>query len=838
MKTTGKRISTRSALLAFTAMATGLLMSSPGLAQTAPTTGDQSTQVGDIIVTAQRRSENLQDVPIAITAITSETLEANRVTNVSDLNGLAPGVTVRPAAGASGIPAFSIRGLTSYGVVPGSDKQVSVYLDGVYISSSRGSLFELPDIQRIEVLRGPQGTLFGRNATAGAISIVTRDPYGEFGIKQDLTAGNFEAFRSRTTIDTPTWNGFSGYLTYVHDERNGDIRNRGAGTSWDRTGPSTRVGVQTSPEYLGSKDADTIFAAIQYHPNDAFKMTYKFDHAANDFTSEGYAPITYNRAAPLVGSLVTALVTSQATPVVFATSGDRPDAVNNAFAVGGRQRNSGHSLTTEYQINEHFSVKNVAAYRDVFITSATQLDGLGGLVFTQQALVPYATFAAFSQNPSLALASPAVQGATIGAFAAGLAPAVGSRFCFVCNNSQSTGRQWSDELTLNYTSDRLDLTTGFLYFFQKDRAGGPIGIGNNIAFTTLPNSGRIPLGNESSTYSKGESIAAYLQGQIHITSQLDLVAGARITQDTKSGAFINRGTYVAGPGGFTDGTFVNRVSSPFTYDDTQPTYSLGVNYSPSEAVLLFAKYSTAFVSGGSVGSLPFAPETVASTEIGMKGDFLDRRLRANLSIFNAEYEHLQSAQSGSNVGQPQLGTVIIDQGDQTARGFELEVTARPTSSITLTGSTGYTDIKFGSISPVLITSAGLTAATAGDYQPAGIPAWTATLSAQYDSQPLFGDTTLTLRTDATWHSDRRNNNNPNQANLYPGYDVFDTTPASWIVNGRAALHDVGPGNLEIAFWGRNIFDNKEMQFPLNLNGIIASSFVAARTFGVDISASF
>lgn len=137
---------------------------------------EDSGRVEEIVVTAQKREQSVQDVPIAVTAISEASIEANRITSVQDLSGLAPNVIVRPTAGGSAIPSFSMRGLTSFGVVPGSDKQVSINLDGVYISATRGALFELPDIARIEVLRGPQGTLFGRNATAGAVSIVTKDP--------------------------------------------------------------------------------------------------------------------------------------------------------------------------------------------------------------------------------------------------------------------------------------------------------------------------------------------------------------------------------------------------------------------------------------------------------------------------------------------------------------------------------------------------------------------------------------------------------------------------------------------------------------------------------------
>ena len=135
----------------------------------APALAQNSTGLEDIIVTAQKREERLQDVPIAVTAIGGETLQANRVVNVTDLNGLSPGLQVSTATGGIGLPLVVMRGEQSYGVAPGSDKQVALYIDGAYYGAPRGAIFDIADIERIETLRGPQGTLFGRSATAGAI---------------------------------------------------------------------------------------------------------------------------------------------------------------------------------------------------------------------------------------------------------------------------------------------------------------------------------------------------------------------------------------------------------------------------------------------------------------------------------------------------------------------------------------------------------------------------------------------------------------------------------------------------------------------------------------------
>lgn len=137
--------------------------------------------IEDIVVTAQRREESLQKVPVAITALTAETLDNSRALNINNLSGLAPNVQIE-TQGLQSTPAITIRGVLSGASDNAVDPKVGIYLDGVYIGRSVGAIFDLADLSRVEVLRGPQGTLFGRNSTGGAISLISAAPTGEFGI--------------------------------------------------------------------------------------------------------------------------------------------------------------------------------------------------------------------------------------------------------------------------------------------------------------------------------------------------------------------------------------------------------------------------------------------------------------------------------------------------------------------------------------------------------------------------------------------------------------------------------------------------------------------------------
>jgi iron complex outermembrane recepter protein len=840
------RVSTRTARLTSTLLVAGLGVGTGAHSQEAapaqPAAQDEE-KLQEIVVTAQKREQLLQDVPIAVTVLSGDTLQANRVENVTDLNGLAPGLRVTPAAGSSSIPGFTLRGITAYGVVPGTDKETSLYLDGVYIGSPRGSIFDLPDTQRIEVLRGPQGTLFGRNATAGAINVVTRNPTGDLDIHEDVSVGNYDEVRTRTSVDLPAWGPFTAYGTFVHDENRGYIRNLGVGTFWNETGPDTHLGTGYSPSYLGGHNKNSIFVTLRFEPNEVFRATYKFDWATDHFTPDAEVPIGINPNSPLIGSLLSGLISSQPTPVSFVTNGLRPDAVNNSFDLPGYQRNTGHNLTVEVYVNDHLSFKDILAYRDSYLNSNSQLDGIGGLTLTSPAVLNYSIYSAFSSNPALATASLQAQTAAVLAALARVTPLVGDRLGIIPTYNQDWSKQWSDEPQVNYNAKYLTLTAGALYYWQEDYVGGPPGITNTPPFVLVPTSGNLPLGNTSENYLESHSVAGYTQAEAHLVpGTLDLVGGLRVTHDTKSGRYDSGGTYVPGAGGGrTDGTFTGITAFPFAYNKTEWTYSGGVNYMPQKGTLLYAKYSTGYVSGGSVGDVPFRPETVKSWEVGAKGDFLESRLRTNLALYYARYDDVQSPEAGINVGHPELSTVVVDQGTTLAKGIELELAALPMTGLTMGASFGYTKASFEDFNPLIAESVGLTAAQANLYEPVNIPKWTTDLSAEYQTVPVFSQARLVFHADANWHDTIAYGGNPMLGQQIPPFASVLTAPPAWIVNARVALRDIktGPMTTEVAFWTRNLTNNRDFNFPLDLNGFEEStSFVQPRTFGLDLNLKY
>lgn len=822
----------RAGTLGVSAFAVVSALAMPAYAQDAD---DGRTGLQDIIVTAQKREQSLQDVPIAVTAITGDALASNRVVTVSDLTGLAPGVTVRSTAGGSKLPSFSVRGAVSYGVTPGTDKQVSLYLDGVYISSPRGSIFDLPDVSRIEILRGPQGTLFGRNATAGAVSISTREPTGEIGVKASFTVGNYDNFRMRTSVELPRVGPLSGYVSFLHDYKRGDVENAGAGLIWNRTAAADKrvAKIQRSPKYLGTKDVDAWFGVLKFESGD-FTTTYRYDRSEDNGTPEATGVSGYNSSIPLLGGFLDALVNSQPDPVHFAADGKRPKIVDNAWVVPIIQRVQGHNLTSTLRLTDDLSIKNILAYRQSYIFSPSSLDGLSTLTFTPQAVQPYATFIAYSTIPNLGSAPIAQQVAAIQAIAGSLQPVVGSPFIGIAQQTQGRSKQWSDELQVNYASDLVTITAGALWFHSKDWAEEHL-LQPNASLAPVFG-GVITQQNAGTTFNKATSIAAYTQLEFHLNEQIDIVGGARITQDKKSGSF----SYGNPP---------SLAVIPFTYKKTKPNYLIGVNYSPSGDLLIYGKYSTAFVSGGSVGGISFEPETAKSWEAGVKATLLDRRLRINLAAYHVTYRNYQSAQSSANyreqigelTGDPNranvVNTFVIGQGGPVkTKGFEMDFSAAPSSGLQVGGSLGYTTTSFSDVNPVIL------AANGGVYLPESYrPDWTGSLWVQYETRPLMGDAYLSFRVDGNWQNDLLFAQNPG----LPAYDGYAKgilkAPAYWLVNGRAALQDLDIGGVktQVALWGKNLTNERAAGFAFDLGGIFGvANYIPARTYGVDFTIEF
>jgi iron complex outermembrane recepter protein len=257
----------------------------PAFAQdAAPQEDNVGGGIQDIVVTAQKRAENVQDVPVAISAFTSEALQERAVSNVAQLSSLAPNVTLDgsvPFSGSTSVLAASIRGIGSNDFAFNIDPGVGVYIDGVYLARSVGANQDLLDIERIEVLKGPQGTLFGRNTIGGAVSIVTSDPSKDFGGKGDLTYGRFNLLQARGSINIPLSDSLFSAVTFAIKSRDGygkripfpDARafNSLSFTAFPATG-------YDSPSREGDEESRTVRLKLKYDNGGSFRVTLGGDY--------------------------------------------------------------------------------------------------------------------------------------------------------------------------------------------------------------------------------------------------------------------------------------------------------------------------------------------------------------------------------------------------------------------------------------------------------------------------------------------------------------------------------------------------------------------------------
>src|SRR6185437_14051177 len=292
----------------------------------------------EIVVTAQKYSQKLQATPLSITAFGAADLQKMGFTNFSDLTNKVPSLAITPYAFAGSILEVFIRGVGQSDVVNISrDPGVGIYLDDLYLARSTALTTDLGDLDRVEVLRGPQGTLYGRNTIGGAIKFVTAAPTGKFDAKESIDAGNFGYVRSLTSIDLPDYAGLSLKAAFVKSDIDGWVRNPGAGGDFD------------------AKDDEGYRLALRWRPRDDLTVDYVFDYATQHGTP-GYLQRGYDYPP-------------QDYPGLVDTSPLQPNRVSQSWrpvdlALKDDYKTYGHALTVTWDATDDITVKSVTAFRE------------------------------------------------------------------------------------------------------------------------------------------------------------------------------------------------------------------------------------------------------------------------------------------------------------------------------------------------------------------------------------------------------------------------------------------------------------------------------------------
>ncbi|WP_206613515.1 TonB-dependent receptor [Parahaliea mediterranea] len=778
-------------------------------AQTDPAASEPSQAIGrggaleEIVVTAQRREENLQSVPIAVTALGAEDIQQMRITNIEDLSALAPNLNITNQ-GQQSTPAMAIRGVTSGTSDNAVDPKVGVYVDGIYVGRSVGAIFDLADIERVEVLRGPQGTLFGRNATAGALSIVTAAPTGEFGISANASVGNDDARRGKITLNLPEWHGLRTKLSYLYDEIGGYADNLIGGQRIDVSARAPGFGRLRYADELGGKEVNAFHFAAQYDVTDRLTVDYRFDYTDAETVGnpqQVVAPLPDQTGQlwgavlafqPLTGG-ITNIATDQLGAVAAASSLERVETL-------------GHNLTLTWDINDSTTLKSITGWRELEQDpNIYDLGATGGVRFTE------AQFLALLGGNVPGILDPAVQ------------PGPNDSFFSLLTARSTSQEQFTQELQLQISSDQFDLVTGLFYFEEESPARSVLGIFQPVAggvVTANPVLDPLFGSGTTVTTANNDSAAAYAQLTWHLSDSVDLTGGLRYTSDRReididslagaTGAVLGLGNYKV--------------------DYEELTYTGIATWRPTADITTYAKVSTGYVSGGLLSGIPFEPETLISYEIGVKSQLLDNRLRLNLAAFYSDYEDLQ-LQAFLN------GRQFFDNaGEATIQGAEAEVEWLPLEGLVLSASLGYIDHEYEEY--LQRTADGGFVDITDDVDQTFVPKTTGRLSAQYYA-PAFsnglqvygrvdgayqGDTTLTANT----LRDAEGNAVPlNKERYLDGY---------WRVGARLGLAGIrlGDSNISASLFAENLLD--EEYYPNETTVFsLTRMYARGRTYGLEFS---
>lgn len=735
-------------------------------------------QLEEVVVTAQKREQSLQDAPIAITAFGQEELEQKGIRDLVDIGTFVPNVKVAPLPSNTAKATVAIRG--SVTANPGIywEPTVGIYLDGAYVGKFSGNVFKLAEVERIEVLRGPQGTLFGRNTSGGALNVITMEPSGELGGKLRGGVGNFGQGEIYGSLDLPALDlggagSLSTRLTLSADERDGFYKNVPAAPGTTITHPFTGQPIPANPPGNASEHnaAESTIARLDllWDINAQLSARYSVDYVDVDntpgkpqFTDLNTSSLTFGFPLPAdLAQFVTSETDNLSSNSIDADVYEKFDSTS-------------HTVTLDYDLAAagvlgEASVKYIANHRTLDFAQSLDNDG-----------TPFALFH---------------------------------------SKIDEDYTQQSHELQLTGAYERLNYVVGLYYFEEEADAFNPLEPLNSFFGPFVQ---RNAYGLES------EQVAAY--GQVDwvppvLEDRLTLTLGVRWTDEEKE-------VYIDHPDD--NPPFAGRNSDGFT--NVSPTAI--VSYEFSDNLNAYAKYAQGWKSGGfngEAGSLEsfnrgFDAEEIDSYEIGFKSRWLNDSLQLNAAAFyNDETDIQLSVFVPSESGA--AASVIENAGESVKKGFELEAMYMPGADLLVSFNYGYLDSgfeEFLEFDPAL----GAVVDVADERFTQYSPQHTVNLGLEYTVfRAHFGE--LTARLDYSYNDDYT-------PYVTPAQKAVSDIKGYGLVNGRLTLAKIpAAGNeLEVALWGKNLLDKDYRLNTVPFGPFTASFFGPPRTYGLEATYNF
>jgi iron complex outermembrane receptor protein len=800
------RCALRNSPFALTASISALAVALTAAPAAAQSTQDESGS-GEIIVTAQFREQNLQDTPLAITAVNSEMLEARSQTNLSQVAGQAPSVTLRPQGTAYG-PSMgaSIRGIGQYDFNPALEPGVGLYIDDVYYATLTGSMFDLLDLDRVEILRGPQGTLAGRNSIGGAVKLYSQRPRGNNTGSVSATYGSRDRIDVRGSMDLGLAETLALRLSAVSKMQDGYIDRMDFGCVYpagssaiNPTGGVSAILPAGSDDCVLAKEGEVNYQAVRgqlrWQPSDRIDFNVTADYTNDDRTTGGSILLERRNAA---GTIVSPNYPSPPNPGArifdinpfaadiaydsrfvcgpycnYATYMSLPDNGAPLDVVDGRSKYNGWGVSgqIDWDMTDNLQLVSITAYRS------------------------YRTL--FSNDDDL---SPLAHSLASG---------------------DLTFWSFSQELRINGSvlDDKVQYTLGGFYMDQRSVYGTT----QNLRYAGLdPFLGNDPV--------NADTKAAFFHLSWQPVDQLTLTGGIRYTDEHKDYTY-SRSTFDGGVHpqlGALDGIQGN-------YDHDRFDYRLNAMFEVTPDISVYGQWSTGFKGGGinprpffQQQVLSFNPETLESYEIGVKTELFDRRVRFNVAGFYGNYDDIQLALSNC----PQAGAGFAapcalpwNAGDARVKGIEVETTIRPAAGFLIDGSASYIDFSYDadSIDP----ATGILPDMVSTYT----PKWKWAIGAQYEV--LMGSAgSITPRVDASYQSDVFTNAVNGPTNRIEGYTV---------ANARLTWKNENE-DLQIGLEVTNLFDKYYFQTLFDLTragaGFVAGLPARPREWAVTAKKTF
>ncbi len=765
-----------------------------------------SLALEEVVVTAQKKAESLQDTPISLTAFGEEQLEKDGINNLADIGSSVPSLSIEPFPTNNTTLRIFIRGVGLIDAQITQDPPVGVYMDGAYIARSTGLALDVADLQRIEVLRGPQGTLYGRNSTGGAINLVTRRPSVDaFGFSEKITIGNRALFSTKTSVNVPVADSAAIKLAYLHSEKDGFIENEGPGADF------------------GDREVDGYRLDFSWDIGERLRLDYGYDNSEIEYVNYAYQAVTPATVDPSPSSPAEVISAQLAanSQTFFDFSDDRASGMRSSAPVAtSNSEIEGHSLTLTYDLGEMAQLKYIYAYRELADGSYADLVASGSPDYR----IDNASYS--SRDGSL--------------FIAGQFP--------VLEQEQS-----SHELQLSGSlfESRVEYITGFYYFEEEassDNAplhhqfSGPIAITDNGVSTTTTF-----VVNLNSQFFTIENSAWAVFGRATWTlpvldERLRLTVGARHSEDKRDASkdfaaenLVESETRDNATGAVlltTPPTSVasNGWSESAAKDFADDSFELIAEFDINDDINVYGKFVEAYKSGGFNTRDPdmarfkkgFNEEKVESIELGIKSELFDRRLRLNADVFTSDYSDIQL---NFLIDGTISDTQVVNAGEAEMRGFEMDVTYLASHNALLTFTYAFLDTEV-----TKATDPDTGADVTDSFVFSSAPEHSYTAAADFTlAEWSWGRLGLNLSYN---YMDNRAGTNRRETSERVFLEDYD------LVNARLGLYDMTlfGGNLNVAAWGKNLADTEYVVNAIdNLpHADRAVIWGEPRSYGVDV----